>query len=82
MWAANPDAQRFTLTVHDHGRGMTREQIAKIGAFMQFNRKRYEQQGVGLGLALVFRLAELNRGQVHIVSEPDQGTTVTIVFEQ
>jgi signal transduction histidine kinase len=74
--------QKFTLTVEDKGRGMTNKQIAKIGAFMQFDRKKYEQQGVGLGLALVDRLAALNRGKVNIDSQPDQGTTVTVTFDQ
>lgn len=76
------DDQQFMLSVSDKGRGMTNEQIAKIGAFMQFDRKKYEQQGVGLGLALVYRLAALNRGQVRIDSKPDQGTTVTVTFDQ
>lgn len=71
---------RFSLCVRDRGRGITPEQIAKIGAFMQFNRRRYEQQGVGLGLAIVSRLVELNGGQVHIDSQPDQGTSVTVTF--
>jgi signal transduction histidine kinase len=61
---------------------MTSEQIAKIGAFMQFDRKKYEQQGVGLGLSLVYRLAELNHAHVHIESELSQGTTVTVIFDQ
>jgi two-component system, sensor histidine kinase and response regulator len=74
--------QQFMLTVKDKGRGMTSEQIAKISAFMQFDRKKYEQQGAGLGLALVYRLAELNRGQVRIDSQPGQGTIVTVAFDQ
>src|SRR3989441_4743920 len=33
------------LTVTDHGRGFTSEQIARIAPHMQFERKTYEQQG-------------------------------------
>ena len=80
--SSTSDGQQFTLTVQDQGRGMTHEEVAKIGAFMQFDRQRYEQQGVGLGLALVFRLTKLNRGQVQITSEPGRGTTVTVAFKQ
>uniref|UniRef100_A0ACD5GQM0 Sensor histidine kinase n=1 Tax=Desertifilum tharense IPPAS B-1220 TaxID=1781255 RepID=A0ACD5GQM0_9CYAN len=40
----------FKLTVSDRGRGMSREQVANLGAYMQFERDYYEQQGSGLGL--------------------------------
>jgi len=54
----------FLLAIIDSGRGMTPEQIANIGAFMQFDRATYEQQGAGLGLAVVKRLVELHEGNV------------------
>jgi hypothetical protein len=31
---------------------MTAEQIRNVGAYMQFERKLYEQQGSGLGLVI------------------------------
>lgn len=37
---------------------MTAEQISKIGAFMQFERKTYEQQGIGMGLKLAKQTVE------------------------
>ncbi|CAG0929188.1 partial Cyclic di-GMP phosphodiesterase, partial [Planctomycetaceae bacterium] len=43
----------YVFTVVDHGRGMTPQQIADIGAYMQFERKLHEQQGTGLGLTIV-----------------------------
>jgi signal transduction histidine kinase len=61
---------------------MTREQIADIGAYMQFERKRYEQQGSGLGLIIARMLAQLYDGELHIESLPDQGTIVTVTFKQ
>ena len=45
------------LIVRDHGRGLTEEEIARVGAFRQFDRKKHEQQGLGLGLVLVQKLA-------------------------
>jgi light-regulated signal transduction histidine kinase (bacteriophytochrome) len=45
---------------------MNVQQIANLGAYMQFNRKIYEQQGSGLGLILAKRLAELHGGQLTI----------------
>ncbi len=72
----------FTLSVKDHGYGMTKEQMACIDAFIQFDRKKYEQQGLGLGLAIIRHLAELNNGEMSIESVLDQGTTIHVVFRQ
>ncbi|MBD2187025.1 hybrid sensor histidine kinase/response regulator [Pseudanabaena mucicola] len=68
----------FHLSVQDFGRGMTDEQIALVGAFMQFERKIYEQQGVGLGLKIVKKIVELARGQFSIASICQEQTTVNI----
>ena len=62
----------------DRGRGMTASQIADVGAYMQFERRLYEQQGSGLGLAIAKRLAELHGGGMLVQSEPNVGTCVTI----
>jgi signal transduction histidine kinase len=42
----------LNLSITDRGRGMSREQIEQIGAYVQFERKVYEQQGSGLGISL------------------------------
>lgn len=73
--------RNFTLSVTDHGRGMTPEQIARIGAHMQFERKFYEQQGSGLGLIIAKRLTELHGGSFSIESVPEQQTTVHLTFK-
>ena len=74
--ASFPDA--ISLTVTDHGRGLSPEQITQVGAYMQFDRKLQEQQGLGLGLAIVKRLTELHGGTLRIQSQNDVGTTVVI----
>jgi signal transduction histidine kinase len=66
------------LAVTDRGRGMTADQITQIGAFMQFDRKTHEQQGLGLGLTIAKRLAEIHGGTLAIQSELGVGTTVTV----
>jgi two-component system sensor histidine kinase/response regulator len=71
---------KFILTVRDRGRGMTAEQIANIGAFRQFDREKYEQQGLGLGLIIVKLLAELYDSQLAITSIPNVGTLIEISF--
>lgn len=68
----------YILSVSDRGQGMTPEQIANVGAYMQFDRKIYEQQGSGLGLIIAKRLAELHGGDLIIQSLPEEGTTVEI----
>jgi signal transduction histidine kinase len=68
------EAEMYRLSVCDRGRGMTTEQIATLGAYMQFERKYYEQQGLGFGLALVKRLVELHSGTLTIESVIGEGT--------
>lgn len=59
---------------------MTTAQIAEVGAYRQFERKLYEQQGLGLGLSITKRLAQLLGGELNIESIPDQQTTVRVVL--
>ncbi len=66
------------LSVTDQGRGLSQEHIAKIGAYMQFDRKMQEQQGLGLGLTICRRLANMHGGTLAIQSQPGAGTTVTV----
>jgi len=68
----------FNLSVHDLGRGMTKEQVDRIDAFVQFERKTYEQQGIGLGLRIVKKIVELAGGVFAINSIYQQQTTVNI----
>lgn len=68
----------FYLTVIDRGRGMSAKQIAKIGACIQFERPIYEQQGCGLGLAIVQKLVHIYGGKVVINSILERETRVNI----
>ena len=67
-----------SLSIADRGQGLPPDQIDRIGAYMQFQRKFQEQQGLGLGLIIAKRLAELHEGALTIQSEPGAGTTVTV----
>lgn len=68
------------ICVEDCGRGMTEEQINRIGPHVQFERSQYEQQGAGLGLVIAKRMTELLGGEYVIRSEAGTGTIVTIRF--
>lgn len=70
----------YCLAVSDQGRGIPPEQVANIGAYNQFERSIYEQQGLGLGLIISKRLAEIHRGQIHIDTALGVGTTVRILL--
>jgi signal transduction histidine kinase len=69
---------KFILTVTNQGRGINPEQIAQIGAYIQFERKLYEQQGSGLGLIIAKRMTELYHGKLEIQSNPNEKTIVSI----
>ena len=69
-----------TLSVSDMGRGFSTEHISKVGAYMQFDRKLHEQQGLGLGLTIVRRLSEIHGGTLTIQSEKGTGTLVSVKF--
>jgi signal transduction histidine kinase len=68
------------LTVTDQGRGMTPAEIGQIGLFKQFDRKKFEHQGLGLGLVLVQKLAAQYGANLSIESEPGKGTCARISF--
>ncbi len=72
--------ENLKLSVKDFGRGITEEQIAKIGAFMQFERKTYEQQGIGLGLRIIQKIVDLVNGEFSITSVYQKETVVTLIL--
>ena len=74
-------AQDGRLIVTDKGCGMPPEAIESIGAFHQFDRKKHEQQGLGLGLVLVQRLAANCRAQFEVKSHLGEGTSAQVAFD-
>lgn len=76
--SSRSDASHFLFSVHDWGRGMSPEQIGQVDAFQQFDRKGFQQPGLGLGLTIVKRLAQLHGGSFSVQSQPAEGTTVRV----
>ncbi|MBD2177644.1 hybrid sensor histidine kinase/response regulator [Pseudanabaena sp. FACHB-1998] len=68
---------KIHFAIADQGWGMTEEQISKVGAFVQFERKQHEQQGAELGLKIVTKLVEKYGGEFSIASIYKQETTVS-----
>ncbi|MFN0316175.1 MAG: hybrid sensor histidine kinase/response regulator [Burkholderiales bacterium] len=68
------------IAVHDTGPGISADQHSAI--FQEFyqlgNPERNRSKGLGLGLAIVARLAKLLSAPVHLTSEPGRGSIFTI----
>ena len=71
------DDDAYEITICDLGRGMNEAQLGQLAAHRQFERRTFEQQGLGLGLAIAQKIVELANGTFNISSQPEQGTTVT-----
>lgn len=70
--------ENYVFEIIDEGTGFVLHGIDEIGAFKQFNRKRFEQQGLGIGLHLVKQLVHFNRGDFEIISEENTGTKIIV----
>lgn len=73
---------RAVLTVIDNGIGIPHDQQERV--FERFYRvdKSHSKEvgGTGLGLSIVKHAAAIHSGEIHLVSAPKYGTTVTITF--
>lgn len=68
------------IEVTDFGRGMSQEQINSIDSFVQFDRKYYEQQGIGLGIAIIKSISKLFKYKLEFISELNKFTTVKLTL--
>lgn len=70
----------YEICIEDTGIGIAQDKIPHI--FDQFyrvdNSETREREGTGVGLALVKRLVELMDGTIHITSDLNVGTTITV----
>jgi PAS domain S-box-containing protein len=69
---------RVRVAVQDTGAGMTEAVLAK--AVEPFYTTKPQGQGTGLGLAMVFGTMQAHGGSLEILSQPGQGTEVTLTF--
>ena len=81
---ASCNEQYYTVTVSDSGEGIAQEIIPHI-----FERHYWEasknNQGTnsnGLGLSIVKKIVDVHAGTIHLSSEVDKGTTVTVCLPQ
>jgi PAS domain S-box-containing protein len=74
--------QVIRLTVWDTGIGIAKEELAQLfRPFVQLDSRLARQyNGTGLGLALVYRMAEMHGGSVAVASEPGAGSQFTVAL--
>jgi two-component system sensor histidine kinase/response regulator len=66
------------ISVRDQGVGHF--SIEDIDAFIQFNRKKMEQQGLGLGLITALKLIAFYQGSIDFIVSETKGTRVQLSF--
>jgi putative nucleotidyltransferase with HDIG domain len=76
--SANKVNRTVSMQVIDSGRGMDGQTLAR--ATHPFFSARPAGRKRGMGLAHAQRLIEINHGTLSLASQPDKGTTVTIVL--
>jgi signal transduction histidine kinase len=72
------DRHTVLISVADQGRGIPQKELDAIfDPFYQVNRPYYEDQGIGAGLTIVRRIAELHGGEVYVESVFGEGSVFT-----
>jgi signal transduction histidine kinase len=71
---------RWSISVTDTGIGIAPEDQMRL--FVPFERigSVKSPDSTGLGLAIVARLVELLQGQIYLASQPDEGSTFTVIL--
>ena len=72
----------YVIIIKDNGRGMPPEEITRISeAFYRIDKSRSRAQGgVGLGLAICSKIAEIHQAKIKYKSAVGRGTVVTITL--
>ncbi|PWS26757.1 sensor histidine kinase [Pedobacter yonginense] len=72
------DHQNYVLTIIDTGLGMSAALVED--AFDRFKRGNTDENGFGLGLAIVQSIAKFHKIDIQIKSEEGKGTSISLVF--
>jgi two-component system, sporulation sensor kinase E len=72
----NPDPQHLVITFKDHGIGIPKERIPRLGEPFYSTK----EKGTGLGLMVSFQIIQFHKGHIHIDSTLGVGTTIIITL--
>lgn len=70
----------YILTISDNGKGMSKDLLEN--AFDRFKRGNTEENGFGLGLAIVQSIARFHKIEVEIRSIENEGTSINLIFPE
>lgn len=69
---------KLHVTVKNSGKGLTEIELNAV--FQRFYQTNNQNQGSGIGLALVKELVDLHKGKIYVESEPNKVTTFTVML--
>jgi signal transduction histidine kinase len=73
--------ERAQVIIVNRGYSLPQEELKRVfEPYYQFNRRRFEQQGIGLGLPLARGITEIHGGTVNLESGEDFGTRAVVVL--
>lgn len=75
-------AAELEIAVQDRGCGISAELLPILATPFMLGESTYARRygGVGLGLAMCKKIVDLHGGRINIVSVPEEGTRVTLIF--
>ena len=76
--STNIDYDFYNISFLDNGIGLKTDDIENIDGYIQFERMRNEQQGLGLGLSIVRKILDIYNAEIVFASEPYKYTKITI----
>jgi signal transduction histidine kinase len=78
--AVESRAPWVAICITDAGIGLSAAQLSRVGERFYRADASGKVPGTGLGMSIVKEIVDIHRGQVEIVSQPGQGTAVTLLF--
>ena len=72
--------EKYSIKIKNQGPGMTLEQINSINDFCQFDKRKYAQNGSGIGLSIVKLIMNIYGGNLEISSIPKMSFLITLTF--
>jgi len=72
--------EQMEMIVADYGNKSTAAELAQYEPFVQFNRKQFEQQGLGIGLQLIKLIVKQLQGNIQILDNEPVGIKIIITI--